>query len=299
MGNSTVADVSGYASPYYNPALAPYIWSQNLELSAAALTLDRQLQFVQLATPLRPRAGIAAGLIHAGVRKIDARDGSGYHTGFLSTDDYAFMVAFGLRIRRRASIGVGIGLFRSELLNEVPAVRSIGIDLGLTLRATESLSFGAAVDDLLAEYTWDTSAVSGATTSDPFPTRFRVGAAYRMTGTNLLLALEYESLVHRSEVLHRSVELIENNPREVYTIEELRLYNSRINLGAEWMLSPVLAVRGGVSRLADSSIGATRPSAGVMVEQKLGAILFRAEYTFLLEPFALGTMHIISFRVFL
>ena len=93
MGNAVIADVSGYASPYYNPALAPFIISQNLELSAAAMTQDRQMQFVQLSTPLRPRAGLAVGLIHAGVRNIDGRDGSGYHTGTYSTDEYAFVLA--------------------------------------------------------------------------------------------------------------------------------------------------------------------------------------------------------------
>ncbi len=299
MGNATVADVSGFASPYYNPALAPYITTQNLELSAAALTLDRQLQFVQLATPLKPRAGLAAGLIHAGVRNIDGRDGSGYHTGYLSTDEYAFMVAFGLRLGNRASIGVGIGLFRSQLLENVPAVRTIGLDLGLSIRATETLSFGAAMDDLLAEYTWDTSGIAGSTTADPFPLRLRVGTSYLLSRTNLLLALEYESLVNRSQVSHRTVELIDNNPREVFTTEELRIYDNRLNLGAEMMLSPIFVVRGGVSRLVNGSIGATRPSAGLMIEQELGALLIHAEYTFLLEPFALGTMHVLSLRVFL
>ena len=299
MGNATVADISGYASPYYNPALAPYITSQNLELSAAALTLDRQLQFVQLATPLEPRAGLAAGLIHAGVRNIDGRDGSGYHTGLLSTDEYAFMVAFGLKVGGRTTIGVGITLFRSEILQEIPAVRSIGLDLGLSIRATESLSIGATVDDLLAEYTWDTSAISGSTTSEPFPVRFRAGAAYLFARANLLLALEYESLVHRTEVLQRTVELIENIPREVFIEDELRIYESRVNVGAELMLSPAFAIRGGVSRLAETSMRETRPSTGLMVEQQLGALQLRAEYTFLLEPFALGTAHIISLRVFL
>ncbi len=40
MSNALVADASGYASPYYNPALAPFIPRQSLDASAAFMTLD-------------------------------------------------------------------------------------------------------------------------------------------------------------------------------------------------------------------------------------------------------------------
>ena len=78
MSNALVADASGDTSPYYNPALAPFISGQNFAASTAFMTLDRTLQFLEFATPLRPRAGVAGGLIHASVSNIDGRDGSGY-----------------------------------------------------------------------------------------------------------------------------------------------------------------------------------------------------------------------------
>ena len=93
--------------PLLQPALAPYLTDQSLGISAALLTQDRQLQFIELRTPLKPLAGIAAGLIHAGVSKIDQRDLSGYHTGMLSTNEYAFFAAFGLRVGQFTSIGIG------------------------------------------------------------------------------------------------------------------------------------------------------------------------------------------------
>ncbi len=299
MGNAVIADVSGYASPYYNPALAPFIISQNLELSAAAMTQDRQMQFVQLSTPLRPRAGLAVGLIHAGVRNIDGRDGSGYHTGTYSTDEYAFVLAFGVQMLRRASLGVGLQFFHTNLYDGVPAARSIGWDIGLSVRLTDDLSLGAVVDDLLARYSWDTSNISGGSTSDAFPMRLRWGAAYRLEGLNLLVSAEYESQIRTAELRRRSVELVGNAPREVFESGELRLHDSRINLGAELELPATLAVRGGISRLMDDRLAAFRPGAGFMVERGLGAVLARVEYTFLLEPYALGSMHIVSIRVFL
>jgi len=78
VGNALAGDASGLTSPWYNPALAPYVRGQNLNLSAALLTHDRQLQFVELGTPLRPRAGIAAVTSHEGPEKNTlqyARDG--------------------------------------------------------------------------------------------------------------------------------------------------------------------------------------------------------------------------------
>lgn len=297
MGNAMIADVHGYASPYYNPALAPYVASQNLELSAAALTQDRQVQFVQLSTPLRPRAGLAAALIHAGVRNIDGRDGTGYHTEYYSTDEYAFILAFGIRILSRASLGVGLQLFRTDLFDGVPAARSIGLDVGVSMRITDELSLGAAADDLLARYSWDTSDIAGGSTSDRFPVRIRWGASYRFDALDLLLTAEYESIFRSADYRRRSVQLVGNVPREIFESEELRLHDARIGLGAEYNLPGIFAVRGGVSGLADHDLAAARPSAGFVVEQGLGAILGRAEYTFLLEPFALGSMHVISIRI--
>ncbi len=297
MGNAVIADIHGDASPYYNPALAPYIASQNLELSAAALTLDRQMQFVQLSTPLRPRAGLAAGLIHAGVRNIDGRDGSGYHTSYYSTDEYAFVLAFGIRILSRASLGVGLQLFRTDLFDGVPAARTIGFDVGVSMRITDELSLGAAADDLLARYSWDTSDIAGGSTSDLFPRRLRWGASYRLESLDLLLSAEFESRIRRAEFRRRSVQLVGNVPREIFESELLRLHDARVGLGAELGLPGAFAVRGGLSGLADDGFATARPSAGFVVEQGLGALLARAEYTFLLEPFALGSMHVVSLRV--
>jgi len=177
MGNAVTADVSGHASPYYNPALAPFLERQSLDVSAALMTMDRQLQFVQLSTPLRPSAGIAAGLVHAGVSDFDGRNSSGYHTGTFSTDEFAFFMAFGVRITQRITVGLGISLFRSTLFTGVTAARSIGIDLGMSFRVTERLHVGGVIDDLLARYTWDTSEhhSGGGSTEDRFPQRIRCG----------------------------------------------------------------------------------------------------------------------------
>ena len=298
MGNALAGDASGYASPYYNPALAPFIVRQSLDLSAAHLSLDRQLQFLQLATPLRPRAGLAAGLVHAGVGDIDGRDGSGYHTETYSINEYAFFLAFGVRMVRRATIGVGIQLFRSDLFDGLTPARSIGFDLGLNIEVTNQLHLGFVADDLLASYGWDTSVLpggGGASTTDRFPVRLRLGGSYRLRTTNLLLTAEYESRFTFSEVQRRRVEVVGSTPRELFDAEQLTVHDSQLRLGAEFHPVRAFALRGGANQL----LSGARPSAGFMVEQTLGALLARLEYAFMLEPYALGSMHLLTIRIFL
>ena len=302
MSNALVADASGQASPYYNPALAPFIPQQSLDVSAALMTLDRELQFLQFATPLRPRAGIAVGLIHASVSDIDGRDGSGYHTQNFSTDEYALFMAFGVRVSRRVTVGFGLQFFRADYFEGLDPVNSIGLDLGLNVEVTEAFRLGLAVDDVLARYSWDTSGLlgsSGRSTSDRFPTRLRLGGAYYLMGRQLLLTAEYESRFTSSEVPTREVRLIGDTPREVSVSERLMLHESRLRFGAEYKPLAVFAVRGGLDRLAGDDFGGVRPSAGFMVEQALGSLVARAEYAFVLEPYALGTMHLVTLRFFL
>lgn len=295
MGNALAGDDSGLGSPYYNPALAPFITQQSLDISAAIMTLGRELQFLQYATPLRPRAGIAAGVIHAGVRDIDGRDGSGYHTRNLSTDEYGFFLAFGVRTIKSVTVGVGLQLFYANLHDSVAPVTSIGIDVGMRVRVTGALSVGIVADDLLARYSWESSASSGRSSSDRFPTRLRIGATHRLLSSKLLLAAEFESRFSSVEVRQRSVEIIGGTPREVETSTRLVWRESRARLGAEYRPLDMFTVRGGATQLA----GGIAPSAGFMFEQVVGALRIRAEYGVVLEPHALGAMHLVTLRFFL
>ena len=302
MSNALVGDASGHTSPYYNPALAPYIPRQSLSLSAAFLSLDRELQFVQLATPMRPRAGIAAGLIHAGVSDIDGRDGSGYHTDTYATDEFAFFLAFGVRLQERLSAGLGLQFFRTDLFEGVSPVNSLGLDLGLHLQLTDALGLGLALDDLLARYSWDTSSAfgsAGRTTSDRFPTRIRLGGTYRLLGTRLLVTAEYESRFTSAEVRRREVVLIGDTPREAFEAERFTLHDSQVRLGAEYQVVEAFAVRAGVDRLAAEAVAGARPSGGFMIQQGLGSLQARLEYAVVLEPYALGTLHLLTLQVFL
>lgn len=303
LGGALVADGSGEASPYYNPALAPFLAQQQLEAAAAFLTHGRQLQHLQLATPLRPSAGVAAGLIHAGVSGIDGRDSNGLHTGDLATDDFAFFLAFGTRVGTRATLGAGLQLFRSDLYDGVDPVTTIGLDLGLTVQPAEALRVGIAVEDLLARYTWNTSDLlgeEGASTTDRFPTRLRVGGAYTLAGGRARLLAEYESRLTTAQRRTLDVSLSGGAPVQTTTVETLRLHEGLGRVGAEYRLAEPFVLRAGLDGLfADGLAAGARPSAGFMVAQPLGRLHLRAEYAFALEPYGAGALHLLSLRFFL
>lgn len=301
MSNALIADVGGNTSPYYNPALAPFATGQNLQASVAFLTFDRELQFLQFASPLPPSAGIAAGLIHAGVSNIDGRSSSGYHTEDLSTDEYAIFLAFGLKLGQRASIGLGLQVFRADYLADLEPVNSAGLDVGLTLQITKDLRLGIVADDLLAKYLWDTSGVlssGGKSTSDKFPTRLRVGGMYTLADGRASIVAEYESRVSTFEYRKRLVEVVNLEPLETVEIEELQIQQNLFRIGAEYKLAPQFAVRGGLDRIGESD-GGMRPTAGFMVAQPLGSLVAWFEYGFALEPYGTGTMHVLTLRMFL
>ncbi len=299
VGNALAGDASGVASPFYNPALAPYIKSQSLGLSAALMTQDRQLQFVELRTPLKPLAGIAAGLIHTGVQDIDQRNSSGYHISMASMNEYAFFTAFGVRVGSRASIGVGLQLFRNDLHSDLPAVQTFGLDIGVGIQVLPSLYIGLVLDDLLAKYSWDTISQDGAGVTDEFPTRLRIGASWMLLEERLQLLAEYESSFAVREIQEPDVIFTGRAPREIFETRELTLYQSHFRLGAEYTLIPQFVIRAGMGRLEQLSDGGPRPSAGFMIEQPLGLLVTQVAYTVVLEPYALGTMHLIALRFFL
>ncbi len=302
LGGALVAEAaSGRTPAYYNPALAAFTPRQNLEASAALLSQGRELQFLQLSAPLPPRAGAAVGLIHAGVTGIDGRDASGAHTGELRTDEYDFFVAFGLRPSTRLAIGLGLQVFRSDLYPGLRPALAIGVDVGAVYHASDALQVGFAIDDLLARYTYDTSRIygdGGKSTTDNFPARFRVGAAWQRGP--LALVAEYEGRLARRQAARRETEL--RGGQLVYATRTVSYTSGaqRVRLGAEYHFAPAFALRGGLDGVgADGLGGALRPSLGFGVEQPAGPLVLRGGYAFALEPYGNSGLHLVTIQVLL
>lgn len=288
MGNAMGA-VSG-ASPYYNPALAPFATVQRLDVSAATLSFDRSAQTVQFSTP-NLNAGFAVGILHTGVSDIDGRDNAGFHTGMRSVDEFAGFLAFGLRVGSRASVGLAIQAFRSDLYDGLDAASTIGIDLGMTVAATENVRLGIIFDDLLAKYQWDTSSLyteGGRASSDEFPRRIRLGAAVRQWEDRLLVSVEYEASFSSIEAVSRRVELVGGSPLEFQDVESITVRDGLVRIGAEVRATDIFVLRAGLDRIGTGSV---RPAAGFALEQPVGNLGVRFVYTYAREPYGIGSAH--------
>ncbi len=296
MGGGLVADVFSRTSPYYNPALAPLGGRQHVDAAAGFLSLDRELQHVQFAFTLPPRAGAAIGVIRAGVSDIDGRDASGYPTGELSVEETAVFTAFGVRLSDAVSGGFGLRFYRADLFDGVDAPVTIGLSLGLAARVSERLAFGLAVDDLLAAYRYDTAEAFGAggsQTTDRFPVRFRFGAAYELGGGRGLITAEVEGQSQSADRRFFVTRESAGVPQRSTVEERLTLGLTQVRLGAEYWVAGPLGVRAGVDRLGEGAA----PTAGIAVRQEIGEVAGRLDYTAVLEPYGLGVMHLVALHL--
>ena len=304
-----VADRSGYASPFLNPALAPFQPAQGVELTAGALAFDRSWESVQVASPLQPRSGFAAGVVHLGVDNIDGRDASGRPTdggtegGTFESDEYAFFATFGTRVSDRVSAGVGLRLYRNQLLRGVRAPTAIGISLGGTARLSDRLSAGLSVDDLFARYEWSTSGTVSASATDYFPTRARGGLAYsagaRSTGApRVTVAAEAELAVQPAQATRPDgVDVVGTAPSEGAVTLDYRLAGVTGRVGAEGWATDGVALRLGLDRIGAGAAGELRPSAGFGIEQRFDELDLRVDYAVVVEPYGSALMHVATVRL--
>ena len=304
-----VADRSGAASPYLNPALAPFQTAQGVELSAGLLAYDRQWEAVQVGSPLKPRSGFAGGVVHGGVDNIDVRDASGApldggtEYGTATADEYAFFAAFGTQVSERVSGGVGLRLYRTQLYRNVQAPTAIGVALGLSARLSDGLAVGLAVDDLFARYEWNVSGTVPASATDYFPTRVRGGAAWT-AGTRagdrprLTVSAETELSVQRAQAVRPTgVETVGTTPEARDQTLAFRLADVVGRAGAEYWITDGFAVRGGLDRIGAGAAGELRPSAGFGLEQRFTELDVRVDYAAVVEPFGTALMHMATVRL--
>lgn len=299
LGNALVADPSADVSPHYNPALLPSASGQRVSASAALLSFDRELQFLEFTTPVGPTAGIGLSFTHAGVSEIDGRNADGVHTETLSTDEFALSLSFGNRFADWFAAGTALTLYQSDLVPEVDPVRGFGVDLGVSVDATERLRLAGTVHDLLAKYNWDASALGGGSHTDRFPVRVKVGASYRLFDERLRLLTEVESRYTDRERRVQGILVTSGGPRQQARTESFLLHDLRGRMGASYRPVDILKVRAGLDRIGVDGTSGLRPSAGFGVRQTVGELDLRISYTATLEPYVRTVMSTGTVELFL
>ncbi|WP_263819128.1 PorV/PorQ family protein [Salinibacter sp.] len=299
LGNALVADPSADVSPHYNPALLPSASGQRVSASAALLSFDRELQFLEFTAPLGPTAGIGLSLTHAGVNDIDGRNADGARTETLSTDEFALSLAFGNRFADWLAVGTALTLYQSDLLPEVDPVRGFGVDLGVRVQPTGRLSLAATVKDLLAKYEWDAAPAGGGSHTDRFPVRVQVGGSYSLLDERLQFLAEVESRYTTRDRRDPQTLVTSGGPRAQTRTESFLLHDLRARVGAAYHPVQILRLRVGVDRLGVDDTNGLRPSAGFGVRQSIGDLDLRVSYAATLEPYVRTVMNTGTVELFL
>lgn len=273
MGNAMSAVTTGSVSSYYNPALSAFSEERTGSATFGILSLDRYLNFINYTQAVKPHAGISVGLINSGVRDIDGRDNDGYHTEDYSTTENQFFLSFSNRVDEHVALGVTVKMYYSKLFDQVTTT-TVGFDLGALVTPTEGLSIGLVAQDLNSKYKWDTKAiydVNGKITEDKFPTLYRLATAYKIPGTNALVAGEFEHSSDKSNI---------------------------VRFGAEYSFVENFSVRAGADRwgLDDNTTG-IKPTFGFTARSSLDGFTPAVHYAYVVEGFAPHGMHIITLSV--
>lgn len=202
MGDAGVALTQSAMNWYYNPAALPYLERRTVSLDYRSLALDRSIMYAGYSMSLSPdsrkrikqdgrpmmqnKAGIAIGILRAGVDNVDGRDSNGEKYETFSWADNVIHGSFALQPNKWVSAGLTI----KWMINQVPKVLEddktlygygIAVDLGVRVQAMENLAFGLQVRDIDGKYKWDTSEVWADENSEEvnhFPTQIRLGGAW-------------------------------------------------------------------------------------------------------------------------
>ena len=270
MGNAMTAVETGDISSAYNPAVTPFLSNRIGTISYGVLTLDRSLNYLSYSQSVRPSAGFSVGILNAGVKHIDGRDNDGFQTGEYFTSENQFSFSFANRMSERLSLGIGLKIYYYRLFENVSST-SLGIDAGALFQLTHNLTLGLAFQDIGSKYKWDTSQLYGEalgnSTIELFPLLRKVGISYAMDEGLGLVSVE-----------------LENSNRNTNTIR----------VGAEVNLSEEVTLRTGVDHWDTKQSEQAAPTFGISLRTSYGTISPALHYAYVIEPYGVFAMHIIS-----
>lgn len=219
-----VAMADDASSPYWNPAGLARLRGKAVQTSIQSLSHDRRQNSASFALNARGDMGFGFAWSHASVGEIDGRTASGQYTGPISDRANTFIVAVGRTLGPRLALGFTVKIFDQNI--DVPfspqaKASGRGLDLGAQFRIAEHTWLGAGVRNLGAKLDWKVSLTNqqSSSTEDPLPRVLILGAAHRLF-SSLTLGIEFRSGNAQSS-----------------------------HLSAEWILSPLLTLRGGLYHL--------------------------------------------------
>ncbi|MDD8017427.1 MAG: hypothetical protein PHP42_03530 [Bacteroidota bacterium] len=271
MGNAMTAVKFGELSGSYNPAITPLLKENSASVSYGFLSLDRHLNSIFYSQPIDTNAGIALGILNSGTSKIDGRDGDGFHTDNYSVSENLFSLSFAMKIRK-ISIGLTTKIIYNSLFTDLTST-ALGLDLGIIYPLTSQITLGAVIKDFNAKYKWDTSKLYGqlgSSTIEKFPLRKILGVSYALDDGYGILSAEIES---------------NTSPATI------------IRVGGEVNVVEALTLRAGLDGWETKDAHKAHPSFGLTVRTGYSDWEPALNYAYIIEPYGLFAIHVISLSV--
>jgi hypothetical protein len=302
IGNAYTAGGNEGFYPSYNPALIAGVTYNQIDLSGAAMSLDRSLASFQVTFPLPPRAGLAFDLLYGGVTGFDGRTQSGYHTETFSTHDFQLASSFGLQVSNRMSIGTRIKYLNSRYGVDIDPSSSVAADVGFRYKINSYTSLGFTVQDLIGEFIWDSSSLYGTVgsrqTRDQLPRRIKVGMWHNLIRYNLNLYGEFENRIMRGEQISREALLDIGRPVLRTRTETVNNTAQILRAGIAWNAHERLTARmgweSGALRYLEEE---QRISFGFSVYLPFDLYSPEIDYVVHREPGGFSWMHMFSVRL--
>jgi hypothetical protein len=269
MGNAMTAVEDGDLSSFYNPAATPFLTNRVAAVSYGLLSLDRSLNTFSYSQAIKPTAGFSFGIINAGVRDIDGRDADGFQTEEYYTSENQFSFSFANRMSKYVSLGIALKIYYYRLFEKVSST-TLGIDAGTMIRLTDDLTLGAVIHDIGSKYKWDTSSIygdQGSSTVEPFPLLRTIGLSYSFGDHDGLISAE---------------------------LENSNMNTNIIRMGGELDLSDQFTVRAGLDHWDTQIPSQAAPTFGFTLRISNAAFMPILNYAYVIEPYGLFAMNIIS-----
>lgn len=304
MGNTLATFSQEGVYAHYNPALAAYVNGNQIDISTALMSFDRSLHAISATFPLPPLAGLNIGILNANVYDIDGRTASGYHTDKLSTHEFQLFAAFGLNLGEKVRMGASIKFHLANYYEEVSNATGAGFDLGLIYEPLPNWNIGFTVQDLIAEYSWNTTDLygtqGGRNRNNAFPVRFKLSSSYLVEPWNLLFSSDFEIQYQKAE--YEQTEFFSSSlpPQNRRIIDQVITSGSLMRLGAAWKAHERFTLRGGWEIMDVDYLEETHKiSAGFSIHLPYDAYRPSIDYAFVREPLGIAGMHVLAIRFML
>ena len=200
MGKTFVGVADDASTVYWNPAGLGQMKKREVTALYASLYENTAYSFIGYAHPLNAQYGtLGLAVVNLDSKGYQLKDEFNYGIGEGGVSETAGLVSYGKTLIKRndepyLSAGASVKVVR-QIVNSRSAT-GYGADAGALCRATDKLSIGLSVQNIIAPR------LKLIEATDEYPLTITAGAGYRLANDKLLIALDVNKTAKRDYKLH-------------------------------------------------------------------------------------------------